>query len=159
MEETLALLAMTPSGPGPSLIKTYNAQNAALVHVTSTHNIAPTPICSVAGVVVAAGQKVIVHASVGYAFNGDSSSSQAVATIISEDGTPIDEVDDYYLPVDVAGAVSHTVTRVFEITQQRVRTRSHWVQRTSAWAATSLPSRSSAQAPAISPEASSWSKS
>lgn len=105
IDELYALISGLKTSSGGGLVKTYSAQNAGPVTAPAG---GPTVLCSIAGVVVAAGQKVIVHESVNYT-NGEGNSGALQSLTV--DAATVDEVGD-----SLTSLQARTVTRVFEFT-------------------------------------------
>jgi hypothetical protein len=96
------------------LIATYSCQNTSTL--TLTADSSEVLLCSIAGVVVGSGQKVIVHESVGYK-NTSTTGVAAVQTYLNQGATFVDAVET---DCPAAAATNNpgfqTMTRVFEYT-------------------------------------------
>jgi hypothetical protein len=106
IDELYAKTKKTGGGGGSSgLVKTYYADNGA---TTITFTGAQQPIATIAGVVVGAGQKVIVHAAVWVNNSGDSAADSDIQ--VTENGAVVDETRGSTL-----GLADASVARIFEL--------------------------------------------
>jgi|SRR5579883_1367478 len=110
IDELYALKNRKGSGSG-GLIATYSAQNAADVTLNDS---TPTTIASVAGVVVGAGQKVIISANAMYSNQADAVQGAIQRVSYSGSGTPIDIVESDNMPAFSSSAKSLVIARTFE---------------------------------------------
>jgi hypothetical protein len=105
-----------PTGPqGVGIIASYITDNGATTYTLTTPS--GVQILTIPGVVVGAGQKVIISFSMNYGcFSGGSPIE--IYHFLYQGGTPIDEIQDFYVPNSTLGAspsyrtITRTVTLV-----------------------------------------------